>query len=117
MTITINTLAYEEDTVINPNVVRYVGPSNTFSEKDYLDLRRTAPKATATSRGKAKSKVTRVRTVTLDDGSTDEAYVTTEWSLPVGMAKADADALRDDVGDFTISSNGDDLSWKHDIRQ
>jgi hypothetical protein len=31
------------------------------------------------------------------------------------MVKADADALRDDVGDLTIGADGDALFWSHDI--
>ncbi len=117
MTITINTLAYEEDSSINPNLVRYVGPANTFASKDLLDLGRTAAKPTPTFAGVARATAKRVKTVTLADGSTADAIVRIETSLPVGIAKADADALRDDIGDFAISANGDDLFWKHDLRQ
>lgn len=117
MTITINTLAYEEDVSVNPNLVRYTGPSHTFAVKDTLDLARTLPKPTASFAGVAKARAKRVKTVTLADGSTADAIVEIHCSLPVGMAKADADALRDDIGDLAISTNGDDLFWKHDIRQ
>jgi hypothetical protein len=40
-----------------------------------------------------------------------------EFSIPVGMAEADIDSLRDDLGDLLISSNGDDLVFKHKIVQ
>lgn len=116
MSITINTLAYEQDSNVSPNKVLYVGPSHTFSAKDLLSLARTAPKATATFRGVAKAEAKRTKTVTLDDGSTADAIVTISCSLPVGMAKADADSLRDDVGDFALLTEGDNLFWKHDIR-
>jgi hypothetical protein len=53
--------------------------------------------------------------VTLDDGTKADAIITVSSSLPVGMAKADADALRDDMGDFAIGADGDALFWSHDI--
>lgn len=117
MTITINTLAYDEDTSLNSNLVRYNGPSATFSVKDFLDLGRTPPKPTPTFAGVARATAKRTKTVTLSDGSTADAIVRIECSLPVGMAKADADALRDDIGDFAISANGDSLFWNHDLKQ
>lgn len=117
MTITLNTLAYDEDSSLNPNLVRYIGPDNTFQTKDFLDLGRTAPKPTPTFAGVARASAKRTKTVTLADGSTADAIVRIECSLPVGMAKADADALRDDIGDLAIATAGDDLFWKHDIRQ
>ncbi len=117
MTITINTLAYESDAALNPNLNRYIGPDHTFATKDLLDLGRTAPKPTTLSAGVARAKAKRTKTVTLADGSTADAIVYIECSLPVGMSKTDADALRDDIGDFAISSNGDALFWTHDISQ
>lgn len=115
MSITLNTLVYDQDSFVSGNKVKYVGPDNTFSEKDILTLGRTEPKATSTFAGVARAEAKRTKTVTLGDGSTAEAIVTISCSLPVGMAKADADALRDDVGDFAISANADTLFWNHDL--
>lgn len=115
MALTINTLSYEKDTEINSNRIRYNGPSNTFAVKDNIVLGRVPPKPTATFAGIARAEVKRTKTVTLADGSTADAIVTTSFSYPVGMAKADADALRDDIGDFLISAAGDTLSWSHDL--
>jgi hypothetical protein len=117
MTVTVNTRAYAFDSNPTPDIGRHVGPAQTFEAKDYLDLARTAPKPTATFRGVARSRAKFVRTVTLDDGTKADALVEVSSSLPVGMAKADIDLLRDDTGDLLVSSNGDDLFYKHDISQ
>jgi len=117
MTITVNTKAYAFDTNQSPDIGRHVGPAQTYEEKDYLDLKRTAPKPNGTFRGVARASAKFVRTVTLDDSSTADAIVEVNFSVPVGMAEADIDSLRDDMGDFLISSNGDDLVFKHDINQ
>jgi hypothetical protein len=117
MTITLNTLAYNQDAFASPNKVEYTGPANTFAIKDKLSLARVAPKPAGTFRGVARAEVKRTKTVTLDDGTKADAIVTLNFSFPVGMAKADADALRDDVGDYAISTGGGDLAWAHDITQ
>lgn len=117
MTITVNTKAYAFDTNTTPDIGRHVGPAQTHSVKDYLELKRTAPKPTPTFAGVARSSAKFVRTVTLGDGSKADAIFEGSFSIPVGMAEADVDSLRDDAGDFLISSNGDDLVWKHDINQ
>jgi hypothetical protein len=115
MSITLNTLAYGQDVSLNSNKMLYVGPDNTFSVKDHLTLGRTVPKPTATFAGVARAEVKRTKTVTLADSSTAEAIVTITCSLPVGMAEADADALRDDIGDFAISADCASLFWNHDL--
>lgn len=117
MTITVNTKAYAFDTNQTPDSGRHVGPAQTHSIKDYLDLRRTAAKPTATFAGVARASAKFVRTVTLGDGSKADAIAEASFSIPVGMAEADVDSLRDDLGDLLISANGDDLVWKHDINQ
>jgi hypothetical protein len=115
MSITLNTLAYGQDSFATPNKVVYVGPSHSFSVKDTLALSRVAPKPTKDFAGVARSEAKRTKTVTLGDGSQAEAIVTISCSLPVGMAEADADALRDDIGDFAIGADGKALFWKHDL--
>lgn len=111
MPITLNTLAYAQDSFVTPNKVQYTGPSNSFTIKDLLSLGRTAPKATPSFAGVSRSEVKRVKTVTLSDGSLADAIVTVTCSLPVGMAQSDANALRDDVGDFAISAACGTLFW------
>lgn len=115
MTITINTLAYNQDAFVTKDNVVYTGPANTFTTKDILSLSRVAPKPVNGFAGVAKAQAKRTKTVTLADGSHADAIVTISCSLPVGMAKADADALRDDIGDLAISATGETLFWNHDL--
>lgn len=115
MAITLNTLVYNQDASVTKDKVLYTGPSNTFAIKDQVSLARTAPKPTQNFAGVARAEVKRVRTVTLADGTKADAIVTASTSFPVGMVKADADALRDDVGDFLIGADGDALVWSHDV--
>jgi len=115
MAITLNTLAYEQDTFESANRVKYVGPANSFTIKDTLTLGRTLPKATATFSGVARSNAKRVKTLTLPDGSKHDAIISVDVSLPVGAVDADVDALRDDVGDFLISATAGLLIKKHDL--
>lgn len=117
MTVTVNTKAYAFDTNPTPDIGRHVGPASTYSVKDYLDMKRVAAKPTSTFAGVARSSAKFVRTVTLGDGSKADAICEASFSIPVGMAEADVDSLRDDLGDLLISSNGDDLVFKHDINQ
>lgn len=115
MSITLNTVAYSQDSFVSKDKVQYTGTSHSFTTKDLLTLARTAPKATPTFAGVARAEAKRTKTVVLSDGSKADAIITVSCSLPVGMAKADADALRDDVGDFAISSACETLFWNHDL--
>lgn len=115
MSITLNTLAYDQDSFATPNRVQYTGPSHTFSIKDTLSLSRVLPKPVNGFAGVARAEAKRTKTVTLADGTKADAIVTVSCSFPVGMAQADADALRDDIGDFAISAAGGTLFWKHDL--
>jgi hypothetical protein len=115
MTITVNTKAYAFDTNPSADQGVHVGPSNTFASKDVLVLGRSAAKPTATYAGNARSSAKFQRTVTLGDGSTAIATAEASFSIPVGMAEADVDSLRDDLGDLLLLQAADDLVWKHDI--
>lgn len=117
MTITVNTKAYNLDANLSANSNQYTGPNNTFSIKDLLVLKRTAPKATKDFAGVSRSASKFTRTVTLADGSKADAIIEESVSFPVGMAKADADAMRSDHAALTSSTNGDDLHWKQKINQ
>lgn len=119
MSITLNTNVYSFDSSISKDKVQYTGPDHTFSVKDSLTMGRTAPKPTATFNGVARSEFKRTKTVVINatTGETAEAIITVTSSLPVGMLVADADDLRDDVGDFIISAEGKLLQWNHDINQ
>lgn len=115
MAITLNTVVYANDTAESPNKFRYLSPSHTATAKDTLTLSRTDPKPTAESDGKARSEVKRTKLVTLANGKKDVLIVYGGASVPVGTAKADVDALRDDVGDFLIAAVGDNLVVKGTI--
>lgn len=115
MSITLNTVVYANDVALSPNKYQYLSPSHDHDSKDMLVLSRTAAKPTATFAGVTRSEAKRTKTVTLADSTTAEAIVTISCSFPVGMAKADADALRDDIGDLAIATEGDELMWKHII--
>lgn len=115
MSVTLNTLAYVQDSFQTPNRVAYAGPSQTFEKKDNLILARTAPKPSGTYRGMARAQVKRVKTVTLDDSSKADIIMTVDIAIPVGAAAADIDAVRDDVGDFLIGSEAGTLIKNHDL--
>lgn len=118
MTVTVNTKAYAFDTNVTPDIGRHTGPSNTFGVKDYLDLKRTAPKPTATFEGVARSSAKFVRTLTHPTtGEKADAIAEGSFSIPAWATQAMVDAIRDDLGDLLISSNGGDLVYKHDINQ
>lgn len=114
MTITVNTKAYNLDAHVNANATAYAGPAQTFAVKDSMTLKRTAPKPTSTFPGVARSAIKLVRTVTIS-GVAYDAIVEVNASIPVGAAKADVDALREDLAGVLDSTTGDDVVWKHDL--
>lgn len=109
MSITLNTKSYDLDSNPTPDSARYVGPANTFAVKDILDLKRTMPKPTASSRGYYRTQVKFVKTYTLDDSTTDDVIITVDARIPVGVSDANNDLARDDVGDLLISTVAGDL--------
>lgn len=114
MTITVNTRAYNADRIAADSV-GYVGPAHTFSAPDTLILKRTAPKPSANFAGVSRVSAKFSRAVTLADASIATALVEVVTSLPVGMAEADVDLIRDDMGDFLLLTSADDLFLKQDI--
>lgn len=117
MSITLNTLVYNQDSFVNSNKVKYTGPAHTFTTKDELVLSRVAPKPTKDFNGVARSSVKTVKTVEINatTGETHDAIIETTFSFPVGMTSADADALRDLHGDFIISADCGTLTVNHDL--
>jgi len=106
MSITLNTLVYNQDSFASPDRVVYVGPSHTYTLKDQIFLGRAAPKPTKDFRGVARAYFKRVKTLTLDDSTKADVIINVEVAVPVGAASADVDAVRDDVGDLIISAIG-----------
>lgn len=114
--ITVNTRDYNLDSSLSPDKNQFVGPAHDFEHVDTIVLGRTRPKPTATFRGVGRAELRRNVSVLLDDGNYGIVSITATASLPVGMAKADADAARDDVGDLLISTVGEALFWDQTIR-
>jgi hypothetical protein len=111
----INTKTYAFDSN-TADAAKYAGPGNDFDSKDILELKRTAPKPTSTFPGVARSSAKFSRTVVIN--SVPYTMIAeASFSIPVGALAADIDSIRDDLGDFLISSNGDNLVEKHAIVQ
>jgi len=115
MTITVNTKSYTEDAQLNPNAVRYAGPNQTFAVTDRIDLKRTPPKATATSAGVAKSNLklsrsflvgTEYKTVIIDGNV----------SAPVGVSSADVQVCLDDFEALIGGAIGTAVAISHDLK-
>lgn len=115
MAITLNTKSYVLDSQPSPDSAKYAGPAATFDKKDFLLISRTAPKRTATSQGVARARAVTKRTFVVD-GVYHDVIFNTEMSVPVGVASTDVDAVRDDHGDFIISTACQDLVNKHDLQ-
>lgn len=114
MTITVNTKAYSEDST-SPNLIRYAGPNQTASTTDNIELKRVAPKRTATYDGNSRTsqRITRSAVV---NGKTLVAYVSVEASIPVGFPPADVATLQTDTGALVSSSVGADVIGKAKIK-
>ena len=114
MTITVNTKAYTEDST-SPNVVRYAGPSQTVSVTDNIELKRQAPKRTATYDGNSRTSMRMTRSAVVN-GKTLTAYVAEEASIPVGFPDADVTALQTDAAALFASATGQDVVKKARLR-
>lgn len=115
MSLTFNTKTYENDVARTPDIFRYTGPAHSMSSPDFLDLARTAPKASLNSAGvgKARSKLTRSAT----DGTdvVGEAIAETSFRLPVGMQESEQDALIADYRAWVATDQFAALVKEHDI--
>lgn len=109
----LNTRTYTVDRT-NPDSVKYVGPANTLSVSDTLEMKRVYPKPTATFAGVARPTAKRVKTVTLNgDAATVADYIiSVSGSMPVGMAEADIDAGLADMAAFFGSNEAKALFKK-----
>lgn len=95
MTIVINTKTYTADAASSPNSVPYIGPANTLSVKDKIDLYRTSPKSSSVFSGNGRSRAKMSRTLTLTGAKTTsgDAIIDTSISIPVGASATDVDTL------------------------
>ena len=117
MTLTVNTLSYEKDTERTPDAIRYNGPSHSFSFKDYIDLKRTAPKVTSTSVGKARSQLKLTRSCT--DGTDYVADIILEGnsSIPANCQSSEIVSAHTDMAVFYATAAVLALIQSGDINQ
>lgn len=106
MALTINAKTFTAD-AIQKDVVGYAGPANTISNKDYVQLSRTAPKPTSSFSGVAKATAKLTRTLTLTGALTPvgDGIVSISFSIPVGAASADIDSMLNDMGSYLSSAS------------
>jgi hypothetical protein len=99
MTITLNMKDYVADVPSSPNSAPYLGPGNTFTTTDKLDLYRTMPKATKEFSGIGRSRVKLSRTLTLTDALTPRGPLTIDinMNVPVGASSSDVDTALADI--------------------
>lgn len=105
MTFTVNTKVYAEDSTINKDAIRYAGPLQTGSVVDNFELKRVAPKRTATYEGNSRGGIRLTRSAVVN-GKTLVAFVDSNTSIPVGFPSADATALVNDASSLMGSATG-----------
>lgn len=117
MSITINTKVYNADAPSSKDSVPYIGPGNSLSSQDKLELSRTFPKEQKDFSGVARSRVKLTRTLTLTNAKTTTGLgiVDVNITAPVGATAADVSALIDDVAAGLAQAWADDLAVKLDI--
>jgi hypothetical protein len=117
MAIVVNAKTYTADIPSGPNSQPYIGPANTLSIKDRIELYRTYPKATKEFSGMARSRIKSTRTFTLTGALTltADGMIDTQIAIPVGAAGADVDSLVDDHGDLLITADGKNLAKNLDL--
>lgn len=116
MSLTLNAKTYTGD-AYGSNAVGYIGASKTVSAKDDFVLRRTAPTPVANFSGVAKASAKMTRTLTLTNAltPTGDGIVEIKFSIPVGAASADVDALLNDVGSYLSSASAKTLAKTQQI--
>lgn len=111
MAIVIGTKTYNADVPSSKDSQPYLGPNNTITIKDVIELFRSVVKATLTFSGMARTRVKMVRTVTLTGALTPTGDITFDlyMNVPVGASSADVDSA---VTDF---STGLSQTWAKDL--
>jgi len=119
MALTINTKAYAFDTFRSVDSARYHGPSHTLSNKDYLDVKRTAPKKSAdyAGQGKANAKMTRSMTDGVSSDIVGDGIFELNSSFPVGTSTAEQQAFLDDYAAWLGTAEATSLLLNQDINQ
>lgn len=111
-----NTRTYAVDRV-QPDSVAYAGPAKSLTNKDDLVLSRVYPKPTSAFAGVAKPSAKLTKTVVTNStlGTTADAIVRFEGSLPVGISNADVDALLADFASWLATADAKSLFKTLDI--
>lgn len=106
MSLVFNAKTYTADS-FNGNNVSYIGAAKTVTIKDDLRLARTAPKATSvySGNGRTEAKLTRTHTLTGALTPSGDSIARLEFSLPVGVASADVDAICADLAALVGSAD------------
>lgn len=102
---TINTKTFTFDSNPSADSTKYVGAAHTAQVKDYIIVRRVAPKVTKTSKGVMKEYHKRVISEQID-GVYQDTIVETSYSIPVGTSNATMTAARVDNAEFAKSTAG-----------
>lgn len=95
MALTISTKTYSYDTNPTPDSARYTGPAQTATVKDFVLLKRQAPKAVVGFAGVARASEKTVKSVVID-GVTRDMIAETFFGYPVGTPQVEITALRVD---------------------
>jgi len=117
MALTVNAKSYDFDTSRSADSVRYLGPSHTFSFKDYIDAWRKAPVVTSTSDGKGRAFCKLTRTVTDGTDPVGDVILRIEISAPAGGDTTEMEACITDMATWLATSSADDMLLSHDINQ
>lgn len=103
MSLTISTKTYTFDTNPTPESAKYYGPAQTATVKDFVVLKRQAPKPTKDFAGVARSGIKTVKSVVID-GQTRDLIAETFFSFPVGADAGTVTALRADHASMMSST-------------
>jgi len=118
MSLTLNAKSYTNDVARGSDAYRYLGPLNTASFADYVDLYRTAASNVDNGTAKSKSRLKLTRSAT--DGTSQLAtdlILDLGCSIPAGTASAEIDSLIDDVAAFVATAAFKNLVKSHIINQ
>jgi len=102
---TINTKTFTFDSNPSPDSARYVGTGQTASMKDFIQVRRVAPKPTLNNPGVSRTYEKRVISEVVN-GKVVDAIRETVTSIPVGTSAGTQTALRADSAAFAGSTAG-----------
>lgn len=117
MSLTVNAKSYVNDTPRSPDSYRYTGPNHDLQTKDYIDLKRVAPKASGDSLGKGRAQAKLTRTMTDGTDPVGDGLIWIESSIPVGAAASEIASLLTDLATWATTAAALALMEDHDINQ